>query len=178
MEKDGIKPHMRVCSRHFRGGDATSAPNAAVGKRFASPKKQWTPRARRATLRNRVKERMSFSRSTTPVSSQCTPEPQEEPLSAREESPLIVSAGEVLSCDHQVHELYSDTQDEESFASADPSCAAAGSSDTQVTVNTALLARVEVLESENRRLKEKLQVLSSKRRGFRVEDISHDDSLV
>ena len=77
MQEDGIKPHMRVCSRHFRGGDVTSAPNAAVGKRFASPKKRWTPRAKRAMLRNRVKGQMSFSRSPTPVSSQCTPEPQE-----------------------------------------------------------------------------------------------------
>ena len=112
-----------------------------------------------------MKEQMSFSRLPMPVSSQCMPEPQEQPLSAREESPLMASVLEVLSCDHQVHELYSDTRDEESFASADPSCmtdtflsfsTAACPSNTQVTVNTALLSRVEVLESENRHLKEKL----------------------
>jgi len=43
---------------------------------------------------------------------------------------------------------------------------------------TALLARVEVLESENQQLKVKLQMVSSERRGFRVEDIAHDDNLV
>ena len=79
--------------------------------------------------------------------------------------------GEVLSSDHQVHELYSQNQDEKSCISADPSCrtdaslsfsTAAGpsDSDTQITINTARLARVEVLESENQHLNMKLQMLS------------------
>lgn len=176
---------MRVCSRHFRGGDATSAPSLALGKRFASPKKRWTPRAKRTQQRDLVKQQLSFSKSPSPVPSQSTLEPQGESLSEREESPMIVSVGEVLSSDHQVHELYSETQDEKS---ADPSATdaslsfstAAGPSnlDAQITINTALLARVEVLESENQQLKVKLQMLSSERRGFRVEDIAHDDNLV
>ena len=73
--------------------------------------------------------------------------------------------------------------------SADTSCCtdaslsfstAAGPSDsnTQITINTALLARVEVLESENQHLNMKLQMLSPERRGFRVEDIAPHDNLV
>ena len=34
LQEDAIRPHMRVCSRHFRGGDATSAPNLALGKYY------------------------------------------------------------------------------------------------------------------------------------------------
>ena len=63
--------------------------------------------------------------------------------------------GEVLSSDHQVHELYSDSADMEP-TSACPSDShslscntSAGSSAVQVTVNSALLARVEVLDSDN-----------------------------
>ena len=87
-----------------------------------------------------------------------------------------------------MHELYSENQDEESCMSANPSCTDASlsfsteadpsDSDAQITINAALLARVEVLESENQHLKVKLQILSSERRGFRVEDIVHDDNLV
>ena len=37
LQEDEIKPDMRVCSRHFREGDAaTNVPNPALGKRFAS----------------------------------------------------------------------------------------------------------------------------------------------
>ena len=108
-----------------------------------------------------MKQQLSFSKSPTPVPSQSTHEPQGESLSEREESLVIVSVGEVLSSDHQVHELYSENQDEESCMSAGPSCrtdaslsfsTAAGpsDSDTQITINTALLARVEVLESESK----------------------------
>ena len=46
LQEDAIRPHMCVCSRHFRRGDATSAPNLALGKRFVSPKKRWTPQAK------------------------------------------------------------------------------------------------------------------------------------
>ena len=183
LQEDTIKPHMCMCSRHFRGGDATSTPNLGLGKRFTSPKKRWTPRAKCTQQRNLVKQQSSFSKSPTPVPSQSTLEPQGESLSGRKESPMIVSVGEVLSSDHQMRELYSENQDEKSGMSADPSCrtdaslsfsTAAGpsGSDAQITINTALLARVEVLESENQHLDMKLQ------RRFRVEDITHDDNLV
>ena len=122
LQEDTIRPHMHVCSWHFRGGDATSTPNLALGKRFASPKKWWTPQAKRTQQRDLVKQQLSFSKSPTPIPSQSTHEPQGESLFEREESPMIVSVGEVLSSDHQVHELYSENQDEESCMSAGPSC--------------------------------------------------------
>ena len=47
--KDG---DTRVCSRHFPGGDAQPHdPQLSLGKRFASPKKRWTGRAKRAQRR-------------------------------------------------------------------------------------------------------------------------------
>ena len=69
-----------------------------------------------------MKEQMSIFISPTPVSSHVKPEPQTVSLSARKGSPLIDSVGEVLSCAHQVHELYSATQDEVLLASADQNC--------------------------------------------------------
>ena len=47
---------MPVCHWHFCGGDVTSAPSAAVGKRFASPKKMMDSTSKCAMLMNRVKE--------------------------------------------------------------------------------------------------------------------------
>ena len=65
---------------------------------------------------------MPFSKSPTivPSHSTCMHETQGDPLSAREGTLVIVIVGEVLSCDHQVLELLSSTQDEEFGVSADP----------------------------------------------------------
>ena len=41
-----IKDHHRFCS-HFSNGDARNDPQLTLGKRFGSPKKQWTGRAKR-----------------------------------------------------------------------------------------------------------------------------------
>ena len=41
----------RVCSQHFTEGDAKHDPQLSLGKRFASPKKTLTARARRAKTR-------------------------------------------------------------------------------------------------------------------------------
>ena len=90
---------------------------------------------------------------------------------------MIVSVGEVLSSDHQVQKnllIPSCTDASLSFSTA----AGPSDSDAQITINTALLARVEVLESDNQHLKAKLQMLSSERREFRMKDIAHDDNLV
>ena len=40
FQESDIKPHHRVCSRHFPNGDARSDPIATLGKRFASPIKK------------------------------------------------------------------------------------------------------------------------------------------
>ena len=46
----------------------------------------------------------------------------------------------------------------------------------QVTVNAALTSQIELLEVENRRLKNQLQVVVQS--SFRIKCISHDDALV
>ena len=44
-----IKDHL--CSRHFPNADARNDPQLTLSKRFASPKKQWTGRAKRTKKR-------------------------------------------------------------------------------------------------------------------------------
>ena len=55
FQESDIKPHHRVCSRHFPNGDARSDPIATLGKRFASPIKKG-PRAKRAKGRQTKKQ--------------------------------------------------------------------------------------------------------------------------
>ena len=51
LDASTIKDHHRVCSRHFPQGDTKNKPSILLGKRFASPKKSWTSRAKRAKSR-------------------------------------------------------------------------------------------------------------------------------
>ena len=67
--------------------------------------------------------------------------------------------GEQLSTDISVHEL--------------PNEDGLPQSSTEIVVNSALLARIEVLEAENAQLKSEPQ-----KAYFRLEDIEHDDNLV
>ena len=46
-----IKPHHRVCSRHFKDGNPENRPETTVGRRFASPVRKDTPRSKRAEQR-------------------------------------------------------------------------------------------------------------------------------
>ncbi len=41
-----VKPHTRICCRHFPGADVRKDPQVNLGKRFASPKKKGTPKAK------------------------------------------------------------------------------------------------------------------------------------
>ena len=50
LREEDIKPCTRICSRHFLEGDVKKTPSISLGKRFASPIKQW-PRAKRARER-------------------------------------------------------------------------------------------------------------------------------
>lgn len=45
---EDLKDFHRVCSKHFPDGDTTKDPQLNLGKQFASPKKRWTSRAKRA----------------------------------------------------------------------------------------------------------------------------------
>ena len=60
--KDGdVGCHHRVCSRHFPGGDAQPHdPQLSLGKKFTSPKKRWTGRAKR-TQRREAARNLAFS---------------------------------------------------------------------------------------------------------------------
>ena len=179
LEEDSIKPHSRVCSRHFPAGDVACNPNPLLGKRFASPKKGWTPQAKRAKCREQTKKQLAYSnppsRSPTPTSRPASISTSE----AESVSPLIASVGEPLLSDHQVHELYSDSDSLASEAfSASAAVTRTEPSSSTVTVNTALLARVEFLEAENQQLKEKVKQLSLKRKTFCIKHIAHDDKLV
>ena len=91
---------------------------------------------------------------------------------------MTASVGEPLISEYQIHELYSDPPSVPSTCSAQTSMEGQAGTSTEVLVNTALLAHIEVLESENRILKERVKTLETKRRHFQIEDIAHDDKLV
>ena len=52
LVEENLKDFHRVCSRHFLDGDTTKDLQLNLGKQFASPKKRWTSRAKRAQKRN------------------------------------------------------------------------------------------------------------------------------
>ena len=62
-----IKTNARICNRNFRGGDARKAlaPDINLGKRFASPRKQWTARAERAKGRETKKSPLESNNCVT-----------------------------------------------------------------------------------------------------------------
>ena len=162
LEESAVKPHHRVCSRHFPGGDAKKDPITTLGKRFASPKKKG-PRAKRAKRREVTKQLsdlFSSPVSPTPSSSRSvTPSTTEQV----EQPPLTVAVGEQLQSNYQVHELPSDSSHTQP------------PDRTAVLVNTSLLAHIEYLESENAHMRE--QSMPSVVH-FRIGQIKHDDHLV
>ena len=44
LTEEQIRPHSRVCSRHFPDGNRLNKPDLSLGKRFASPVKKGAPR--------------------------------------------------------------------------------------------------------------------------------------
>ena len=177
LSKDDIKPHHRVCSRHFSGGDPSNGPRPGIGKRFASPIKKGAPRSKRAKVRQEIKDyeaARSSSRSVTPLpSSQTQPHMSPSPQLSLD-SPLTALVGEQFESDYQVHELPDETMRSFPGPSNKPSAVSSGKEDC--VINAALLARIEVLEADNSRMKKSL---SERRRGtFGMEDIKQDDKLV
>ena len=92
------------------------------------------------------------------------------PSNASVDTSYTTSVGEQLLSDHDysVHELPGSTSNE---------AGSSGDNQDSVLVNRALLARVEMLESENDPLQ---RTAAAKREGhhFRIEDIQHDDKLI
>ena len=79
----------------------------------------------------------------------------------------------ITDTDYQVHELCNDPPSDTSTQTLPSS-----SSNSEVLVNTALQAHIEVLESNNKMPKEKVKTQESKRVHFRIKNITHDDKLV
>ena len=157
-----IKTHSCVCSRHFKDGNPANGPDKTVGKRFASPKKQWSDKSVRKKKRdslqdlNRLIEADKQACSSQTPTIPPTPTTLQTPSSSRGTSKdqlLTVSVGEPLESQYLVHELFSDEDD---------SCASTthtqkqqqssrdwrGNTDDEdgVVVNAALLACIEMLE--------------------------------
>ena len=185
LREDGIKDHHRVCSRHFPNADPRNKPELSLGKRFASPRKQWTSRAKRAKARESSSRSLTLqmsashqSHSSTPenLSVPSTPEPQETPIG----TPLVAADGEELDSDYMVHELPSHDTISESGSSTLMSASMCVMQDesSQVLVSTALLARIEALESENLKLKEEISSIASQTRNFTINSIAADNKLV
>jgi hypothetical protein len=123
MDESALRPYSRACSRHLPAGDAKKDPEIHLGKRFASPVKKDHPRAKRAKSRESVKELAELRMKSPAIS----------PSSSRSATP----APSAQSTSHS--------------ACSTPSTVPVREppSDTEVLVNTALLARIEALEAEN-----------------------------
>ena len=172
LQESDIKPHHRVCSRHFPNGDAKNDPTTTLGKRFASPIKKG-PRAKRAKGRE-AKKQLSELYSTvspTPSSSRSVaPSTSEQPAEA-----LTAAVGEQLQTDYQVYELPVGADDESDSSSLPAGLQSCSHPQTEVLINIALLARIEYLESENVGLKKEC---SPKTVYFRIKQVKRDDHLV
>ncbi len=160
LQADSFKPSTRVCSRHFPDGDPDKPPSLTLGKRLGSPPKQGS-RAKRAKVReeqrylqfhSKTPDHDTPSRSVTPsVASSGT-----RPVSSQPQF-KVAQAGEQLETNYLVHELPgSSTVEQEDYR----------------LINQALLTRLELLESEKKKMDTK------KDKHFRIEDIQHDDKLV
>ena len=137
-----------------------------IGKRFASPIKQG-PRAKRAKDRDEMRL-LCFS---TPAS---IVESRTEPAGSELETASMTTTGyqlqtavigqQLLESDYHVHEL--PACDEPSDELTNDSCSA--------TINAALVARIEMLEAENAKLKSQTE----DQKYFQIECVEHDDKLV
>ena len=171
---DDITSDSRVCSRHFRDGNPKTIPSIHIGIKFSECPSLETPRGKRRL--SRESEQHSASKrpcihtsspdgNVTPISPSSispTPEPQLFPSSPT--SSLTFSGSEFDSSSISV------------VTTSGSSMPTQSQSDVQVTVNIALASQVEILKSENQQLK--LQLNSTKPAPFRLESISHNDSLM
>ena len=181
LDPEEVKPHTRVCSRHFMNGDPKNGPQANIGRRFASPVKKGSDRTTRAIERQQTKRNLevqsilsgdnSVSGGSGDPSSRisCLPQLQTVTESSVETAPtdsepMTVLVGEQLLDDYRVIDL----PDDPSTTEATPSSADEG------LVNTALLARIEFLEAECTRL----QKSDRKQQHFGIDKIKHDDHLI
>ena len=143
----------RVCSRHFPDGNAKNDPQVSLGKRFASPLKKEHPRAKRAKRRSENKEISELRTRSESRGKSVTPA-----------SPTSSHASQSVTPPDQL-------------SHPDNCNPSSKESDTAVLVNTALVARIELLEAENHSLR-KAAAQRPSEAPFRIEQIKDNDKLV
>ena len=106
LRVEEVKPHMRVCSRHFPDGDASKPPVVALGKRFCSPIKKDS-RAKRAKVREERRSISRLSHSSASTSRSVTPISEQHSCTESSQLPVcnITLVGEQYQPDVTVHEL-------------------------------------------------------------------------
>ena len=151
LSESDVKSYSRVCSRHFPDGDVKKDPQVNLGKRFASPLKKGHPRAKRAKRRREDKELCELREKSESRSRSVTP--ALTTLAGTPQTSRSVTPQATL-----------------------PDNPSPLEKDTAILVNTALIARIEALEAENRSLKKK--EIPQPEGPFRIEQIKDDDQLV
>ena len=159
LTESDVADHHRVCSEHFPNGDCTPLPSLYLRKWFRSPKKIWTVRGQIAAKRKHVdtgnKAGPSTERhlqySSSPLMSRTSSDRSEGEESGASTA-LSTLIGEVLLSDYNVHELPSECSGESALDTSGMSGSYVNKSSTNVIVNTALIARIEALEIENKAL--------------------------
>ena len=183
LDPEAVKPHHRVCSRHFFNGDPKNGPQPHIGRRFASPVKKGSDRSARAIERQQVRKLQELQSASTKsygsgysssssASTNTSSFPQlstgdDGESTTNEPELMTVSVGEQLIDNYQVTEL------------PDDGSTTATSSSQQHLVETALLARIEFLEAQLGKLQNNDKSTDHKKsQPFSIDQIKHDDHQV
>ena len=183
-----VTENSRVCSMHFRDGNPSNVPSCSIGAKFAAQPVVNSERSTRAQKRKAIvtlptppasKKTCSNTESETdqpPTTLVATPD---KTLAERRGSQGLYSEVD-LSCISSASENLSEATSLSftpcsSMRSLSPTNSTPGGTDVTTTVNVALVARIQFLEAQNNALR---QQLSHTRKGFRIEQIANDDSLV
>ena len=140
-----------MCSRHFPEGDVKNNPQVNLGERFASPLKKRHPRAKRAKRRREDKELCELR--------------EKSESRSRSVTPALTTLAGTPQASRSV-----------TLQTALPDNPSPVEKDTAILVNTALIARIEALEAENRSLKTK--EITQPEGALIIEQIKNDDQLV
>ena len=159
MQEDEVKPHTRVCSRHFADGNPQNDPDAHIGKRFTSPFKKTASRTTRAKVREKSKE-------------------IKELLSAYTTSPgpkrSSITSGQ--SCGTTDTSLPTDV---DCIPESSTPCGTPIEPPVETPLlSVALSAKIEALEAENARLQDLLRRSTKQEVPFGMKYIMDDDKLV